>query len=169
MGGGGSDTKSNPNNATDASGNTIIAPNQANFDSKQIESFSNTEHAKQLGYTPEQVKALLSNTYQGASGSYSFPGNGTYTQIDNLANAFTSWMSGNAQTQKNWENYANAANANEGGEGDQTITEGAAKSQRQTLLGSLADPNSVTTPSAALGSMGVVMKNGRALAPGGVK
>lgn len=75
-----------------------------------------------------------------------------------LINAFKSWTTGVQQTKANWDNYATAVNANEGGQGDNTITAGAAVSQRKVLLGSLANAGSPTTPTPGLGSMGVVNK-----------
>lgn len=71
--------------------------------------------------------------------------------VTTFMNAYQVWLKGDTQTAANWQDYAAAVDANKGGEGDNTITEGAAMSQRQQLLGTLANPN---VPATGLGTYG---------------
>jgi hypothetical protein len=145
--------------SNDASG-TQPAWTAKNYDPNQIASFASTESAKSK-FTPEQIK-MLYGAYGGVQGGNGLGvldnKSGKYLDI-NLVNEFETWMKSNQQTQQNWQNYANAVNANNGGEGDNTITTGAAVSQRNQLLGALANPNA-TTPTPGLGSFGSVMGAG---------
>lgn len=83
--------------------------------------------------------------------------------------AYTAWTSGMSTTKANWQNYADTAAKFEGGQGDQTITSGAAVSQRSVLLGSLSGVGGQSqTPS--LGSLGAVTTaDALAKVKGGVK
>lgn len=88
-------------------------------------------------------------------------------QVNAMIDAYHAWVSGNNQTQANWQSYANQANAVEGGEGDNTITTGPGVSQRNALLGALANAGNPTVPTGGLGSMGTLMANGKPVPPGG--
>lgn len=103
-------------------------------------------------HTPqgEVVKAYA----PGFSGSYSGG-----TDVSAMMADYTQWISGMAATKQNWQNYADQAAKFEGGQGDQTITAGAAVSQRSTLLGALANEGQ-TGPTPGLGSFGTIKAAG---------
>jgi hypothetical protein len=88
------------------------------------------------------------------------------TAFDTLVNSYNAWNAGNAQTGTNWKNYSRAASANQGGQGDQTITQGAAVSQSNQLLGSLSQQSmglgmfGTTNALAAQKKLGILKGNG---------
>jgi hypothetical protein len=145
-----------------------------NYNPGDVSAFMKTQTAS--SWTPEQLN-LLYNAYdvkQGPNGLGVVSGGGDpstatggWKDVDlGLVNTFEGWMKSNEQTKTNWKSYADTAAANEGGEGDQTITSGAAQGQREALLGALANPNQPTSPTVALGTMGMLKKNGVAIPPG---
>ena len=117
--------------------------------SQFIKSGQGAQYASQ--YTP-------GNTYyQISDGSYFTQGkdNSQGGYVTEMMNAYNSWKTGQNQSQANWQNYANIVNANEGGQNDNTITTGPAVSQRNDLLGALANAGNPTTPTPGLGTFGV--------------
>ena len=133
-------------------------------DTKKLETFLSTEAGKQ--YTPLYVQGAgfsrQGDTYyqakQADTGAPGVAGQSHGLKVDvvgrdvtAMMNAYQAWDAGNNQTQANWADYAKLASANSGGQGDQSITSGAAQSQRQVLLGTLSSP---TSPTPGLGTMG---------------
>lgn len=142
-----------------------------NFNPSDIAAFANTQAASK--FSPEQISTLYTayGVTQGPNGlpavsDMTKSGKGWMNTDPTLLNEFENWTKSNQQSQQSWQNYADTAAANEGGEGDQTITSGAAQGQREALLGALANPNTPTQPTVALGVMGTLKKNGVAIPPG---
>lgn len=162
MGGSSSGTPQNNTSVTGTASST--------YDPAQMKQFLNSaagaQYASSWNPAWTQVVPSAGNSTPGRwyAGGQSAPvpkgpfgGSGNYTtgqtDVTDAYNAFTAWQTEIAGTQANWQNYSNLANANEGGEGDNTITNGAAMSQRNALLGSLANAGN-SGPTAGLGIMG---------------
>lgn len=148
----------------------------ANYDPNDIAAFMNTKTAQQ--WSPEQI-AMLHDAYHVSQGPNGLgvvsgkgdPGSstGVFQNVDlSLVNTFEQWVGSNSQTQANWKKYSDLISQNEGGEGDQTVTAGAAQSQRNQILGNLSNEDA-SSPAIGIGSIGMTMKNGKPVAPGGGK
>lgn len=94
--------------------------------------------------TQQGVKAYAPGFAGAASGG---------VDVSTMMADYTQWVTGMGVTKQNWQNYSDQAAKFEGGEGDQTITSGAAVSQRATLLAGLANVGT-TAPTPGLGALG---------------
>lgn len=167
-----------------SSSNTGWTWTAENYSPAQLSQFGSSQAA--AAWTPEQIQSL-SGLYQGTSSNSQYgtgyttgvPQPGTagpadYPSVDpNLVAAYQTWLAGQNQTQQNWTSYSEQVAAAAGGEGDNTTTAGASVSQRNALLGTLANPNNPTSPTVGLGTMGsnaaLLKKNGVALGTGVAK
>lgn len=114
-------------------------------------------------FTQSQAGAQYAALYD-PNAVYSYDGNSSFLaynpstkdqwDVSGFVNAFKTWNNSNQQTQTNWQNYSTAVGANQGGEGDNTITSGPAVSQRNSLLGALANAGRTTAPTPGLAVMG---------------
>ena len=127
-------------------------------DATQLAAFLNTQAGQQYSnvYRPGQTYV---NTGSGTGAQvlvYGAQGSDPNANATAMLTAYTNWLAGNTQAQANWQNYANLANLNEGGENDQTITQGAAVSQKNAILGAGAYPTNPPPGGATpgLGSFG---------------
>ena len=116
----------------------------------QISAFLNSQAGQQYA----SLYNSSANYYYDGNSSFHAVANGDEWDVSSFINAYKTWETGANLQQTNWQNYANAVNANEGGEGDNTITTGASQSQRNQLLGSLANGGNTPTPTSGLGTLG---------------
>ena len=147
---------------TDSSGQTRPAtggssgvPDYA-IDPSQLALYMQSEAGKGFAGTGVYNPAgqYLMGTGAGGPGTVGYTNTANGLDTTAFIQAFQSWQAGNQQTQQNWQNYSEAVAANGGGEGDQTITSGLGVSQRNQLLGALANAGNPTTPTPGLGSFG---------------
>ena len=126
------------------------------FDTSQLQAFIGTTAGQQYAglYNPSSSYYQVGDSIQASSSANETGAKTAGTDVTAMVQAYQNWVGSNNQTKTNWQAYADAVNANGGGEGDNTITQGAAVSQRNQLLGALANVGQPTAPTPGLGSMG---------------